>query len=129
MGLCDRALATPAVFVALPPHSVSPRIQEYNADALVHFGMHGTVEWLPGSPLGNTGGCMCQDYSMRGRGLSGLSGKCTHMAAVAAPKVNPWYSPRLLAELVRVRRHAVLPLMQGATNRVMQPTAAAPGIT
>jgi magnesium chelatase subunit H len=25
------------------------------ADALVHFGMHGTVEWLPGSPLGNTG--------------------------------------------------------------------------
>ena len=28
---------------------------EYQADALVHFGMHGTVEWLPGSPLGNTG--------------------------------------------------------------------------
>ncbi|MBH8572802.1 magnesium chelatase subunit H [Nostocaceae cyanobacterium CENA369] len=28
---------------------------EYNADAVVHFGMHGTVEWLPGSPLGNTG--------------------------------------------------------------------------
>ncbi|WGV28050.1 magnesium chelatase subunit H [Halotia branconii] len=25
------------------------------ADAIVHFGMHGTVEWLPGSPLGNTG--------------------------------------------------------------------------
>jgi magnesium chelatase subunit H len=25
------------------------------ADAVVHFGMHGTVEWLPGSPLGNTG--------------------------------------------------------------------------
>jgi magnesium chelatase subunit H len=23
--------------------------------ALVHFGMHGTVEWLPGAPLGNTG--------------------------------------------------------------------------
>jgi magnesium chelatase subunit H len=23
--------------------------------AIVHFGMHGTVEWLPGSPLGNTG--------------------------------------------------------------------------
>lgn len=22
---------------------------------MVHFGMHGTVEWLPGSPLGNTG--------------------------------------------------------------------------
>ena len=29
--------------------------QEFKADALVHFGMHGTVEWLPGSPLGNTG--------------------------------------------------------------------------
>ncbi|KAK3245426.1 Magnesium chelatase, partial [Cymbomonas tetramitiformis] len=25
------------------------------ADAVVHFGMHGTVEWLPGTPLGNTG--------------------------------------------------------------------------
>ncbi|MBO1070520.1 MAG: magnesium chelatase subunit H [Dolichospermum sp. DEX189] len=28
---------------------------EFAADAVVHFGMHGTVEWLPGSPLGNTG--------------------------------------------------------------------------
>jgi magnesium chelatase subunit H len=28
---------------------------QFEADALVHFGMHGTVEWLPGSPLGNTG--------------------------------------------------------------------------
>jgi magnesium chelatase subunit H len=28
---------------------------DYQADAVVHFGMHGTVEWLPGSPLGNTG--------------------------------------------------------------------------
>ena len=27
----------------------------WKADAVVHFGMHGTVEWLPGSPLGNTG--------------------------------------------------------------------------
>ena len=27
---------------------------EFQADAIVHFGMHGTVEWLPGSPLGNT---------------------------------------------------------------------------
>jgi magnesium chelatase subunit H len=25
------------------------------ADAVLHMGMHGTVEWLPGSPLGNTG--------------------------------------------------------------------------
>lgn len=32
-------------------------LQEYGADAVIHFGMHGTVEWLPGSPLGNTGGC------------------------------------------------------------------------
>ena len=29
--------------------------KEWQADALIHFGMHGTVEWLPGSPLGNTG--------------------------------------------------------------------------
>ncbi|HEY9669835.1 MAG TPA: magnesium chelatase subunit H [Waterburya sp.] len=28
---------------------------KFQADAVVHFGMHGTVEWLPGSPLGNTG--------------------------------------------------------------------------
>ncbi|MBD2578855.1 magnesium chelatase subunit H [Oscillatoria sp. FACHB-1406] len=28
---------------------------EYQANAVIHFGMHGTVEWLPGSPLGNTG--------------------------------------------------------------------------
>lgn len=28
---------------------------DFQADAIVHFGMHGTVEWLPGSPLGNTG--------------------------------------------------------------------------
>jgi magnesium chelatase subunit H len=28
--------------------------EELQADAVVHFGMHGTVEWLPGSPLGNT---------------------------------------------------------------------------
>lgn len=28
---------------------------DLRADAVVHFGMHGTVEWLPGSPLGNSG--------------------------------------------------------------------------
>ena len=28
--------------------------KDFQADALIHFGMHGTVEWLPGSPLGNT---------------------------------------------------------------------------
>ena len=27
----------------------------FQADVVLHFGMHGTVEWLPGSPLGNTG--------------------------------------------------------------------------
>ncbi|GBF96914.1 protoporphyrin IX magnesium chelatase [Raphidocelis subcapitata] len=29
--------------------------EEWKADVVLHFGMHGTVEWLPGSPLGNTG--------------------------------------------------------------------------
>jgi magnesium chelatase subunit H len=29
--------------------------KEFQPGAIVHFGMHGTVEWLPGSPLGNTG--------------------------------------------------------------------------
>jgi hypothetical protein len=33
----------------------SKKKQEYNADAVLHFGMHGTVEWLPGAPLGSTG--------------------------------------------------------------------------
>ncbi|CAM9137446.1 unnamed protein product [Ascophyllum nodosum] len=28
--------------------------QGFGAQAVVHLGMHGTVEWLPGSPLGNT---------------------------------------------------------------------------
>ncbi|KAK9915657.1 hypothetical protein WJX75_002261 [Coccomyxa subellipsoidea] len=28
---------------------------DYTADAVLHFGMHGTVEWLPGAPLGNSG--------------------------------------------------------------------------
>lgn len=28
---------------------------DWQTDAIIHFGMHGTVEWLPGSPLGNTG--------------------------------------------------------------------------
>lgn len=27
--------------------------QDFQADAVVHFGMHGTVEWLPGAPLGD----------------------------------------------------------------------------
>ncbi|CAJ1416496.1 unnamed protein product [Effrenium voratum] len=30
---------------------------ELEADAVVHFGMHGTAEWLPGKPLGNMGSC------------------------------------------------------------------------
>ena len=25
---------------------------DFQADAVLHFGMHGTVEWLPGAPLG-----------------------------------------------------------------------------
>ncbi|MBD2136416.1 magnesium chelatase subunit H [Anabaena sp. FACHB-1237] len=28
---------------------------DFQANAVIHLGMHGTVEWLPGSPLGNTG--------------------------------------------------------------------------
>ena len=29
--------------------------KDFQADVVLHFGMHGTAEWLPGSPLGNTG--------------------------------------------------------------------------
>ena len=27
---------------------------DFQADAVLHFGMHGTVEWLPGAPLGKS---------------------------------------------------------------------------
>ncbi len=37
--------------------------QEYGADVVLHFGMHGTVEWLPGSPLGNTGGAGARGWA------------------------------------------------------------------
>ena len=30
-----------------------PEAGGFGADALIHLGMHGTVEWLPGQPLGN----------------------------------------------------------------------------
>lgn len=33
----------------------SLHVQEDKTDVVLHFGMHGTVEWLPGSPLGNNG--------------------------------------------------------------------------
>ena len=26
----------------------------YQPNSMIHYGMHGTVEWLPGSPLGST---------------------------------------------------------------------------
>lgn len=49
------------MFVCLTPtltqltlHCCAP-LQEFKADVVLHFGMHGTVEWLPGAPLGNTG--------------------------------------------------------------------------
>eukprot|EP00439_Symbiodinium_sp_Y106_P035862 s764_g4.t1 len=41
----------PAVCFVFPPN------KELRADAVVHFGMHGTAEWLPGRPLGNLGSC------------------------------------------------------------------------
>ena len=34
--------------------SKAPLEPGLGADAVVHLGMHGTVEWLPGAPLGNT---------------------------------------------------------------------------
>lgn len=34
---------------------LSSWLQDFKADVVLHFGMHGTVEWLPGAPLGNTG--------------------------------------------------------------------------
>mmetsp|Transcript_54693 Transcript_54693/g.90901 ORF Transcript_54693/g.90901 Transcript_54693/m.90901 type:complete len:1358 (+) Transcript_54693:41-4114(+) len=36
--------------------------KEFKADAIIHFGMHGTFEWLPGTPLGNIGTTCWPDY-------------------------------------------------------------------
>ena len=37
-------------------HPLHRWLQEgYGAHAVLHFGMHGTVEWLPGTSLGNSG--------------------------------------------------------------------------
>ena len=57
----DKADGVPPPFVpptsayapAAPPHAASTG--GFGAHAVVHMGMHGTVEWLPGSPLGNLG--------------------------------------------------------------------------
>lgn len=49
--LFDRDLTPHPQYAAFYRHLT----HTFDADALVHFGMHGTVEWLPGSPLGNTG--------------------------------------------------------------------------
>ena len=41
----------------LPSPSQTKRWLQHgmNVDVVLHLGMHGTVEWLPGAPLGNTG--------------------------------------------------------------------------
>lgn len=49
--LFDRDLTPHPQYAAFYHHVT----HTFDADALVHFGMHGTVEWLPGSPLGNSG--------------------------------------------------------------------------
>eukprot|EP00955_Chlamydomonas_euryale_P067290 359807-Chlamydomonas_euryale.AAC.1 len=36
-------------------HLATPHPNLPQADVVLHMGMHGTVEWLPGAPLGNTG--------------------------------------------------------------------------
>lgn len=49
--LFDRDLTPHPQYAAFYKHLED----DLQADAVVHFGMHGTVEWLPGSPLGNSG--------------------------------------------------------------------------
>lgn len=38
-----------------PQYAAMYRWLQEEFDAVCHFGMHGTVEWLPGAPLGNSG--------------------------------------------------------------------------
>ena len=33
--------------------------RDWGAHAVLHFGMHGTVEWLPGAPLGAPSRLLC----------------------------------------------------------------------
>ena len=58
--LAAGSVNTLTAFLSLPPslpsRALSPSAQhDYAASAVVHLGMHGTVEWLPGAPLGNSG--------------------------------------------------------------------------
>jgi magnesium chelatase subunit H len=49
----DRDLTPHPQYCAFYEH-LRDKERGFGADCLLHFGMHGTVEWLPGSPLGNT---------------------------------------------------------------------------
>ena len=55
--------------------------QRFGAHAVLHFGMHGTVEWLPGAPLGApsihyTPGVKCVEAGgmLPGVGMHGVAG-------------------------------------------------------
>jgi len=61
-------------------------LQIYKADAVLHFGMHGTVEWLPGSPLGNTGR---EETVLKGGSCAGLlCGKASCAVLARLPLSN-----------------------------------------
>lgn len=56
-ALRDHALAAVSCMgpCSLPIRTAHLPAQGLGADVVLHFGMHGTMEWLPGAPLGNTG--------------------------------------------------------------------------
>lgn len=70
---------------------------------MVHFGMHGTVEWLPGAPLGNTG------FSWSDVLLGNMPN--VYVYAANNPSESIIAKRRGYGTIVRcARRHAVTPL-------------------
>ena len=71
---------------------------------MVHMGMHGTVEWLPGSPLGNTAlSWSDQLLGGAGRRVLATSSMCArHVIDVCSPRHQ-----RVLATSSTCARHGI----------------------
>lgn len=85
---------------------------DFQANAVVHFGMHGTVEWLPGSPLGNTGyswsdillGCLPNLYIYAANNPSeSMLAKRRGYGVLISHNVPPYGRAGLYKELVTLR--------------------------
>jgi magnesium chelatase subunit H len=57
----------------------------FGADAVIHLGMHGTVEWLPGQPLGNDRKSWSDEMVGNMPNLYIYAGKCFSVSLCAGP--------------------------------------------